>query len=111
MTAFRALLIVLWAIIAGYTAIVTANHGFRRQPAQQRADVRHNSSRLDNNWYFCPLLIVTHVERREEVGTARDRGGEDYKILWVGLSGETLLQRERRLGNNIDGRGKDLPKR
>ena len=27
MTAFRALLIVLWAIIVGYTAIVIANHG------------------------------------------------------------------------------------
>ena len=26
-TTFRAFLIVLWAIIAGYTAIVTANHG------------------------------------------------------------------------------------
>ena len=28
MTAFRALLIVLWACIAGYTAIVVVNHGF-----------------------------------------------------------------------------------
>ena len=27
MTAFRALLIVLWALIVGYTAIVIANHG------------------------------------------------------------------------------------
>ena len=27
MTAFRALLIVLWVIIAGYTAVVAANHG------------------------------------------------------------------------------------
>jgi len=26
-TAFRALLIALWAIIAGYTVVVTANHG------------------------------------------------------------------------------------
>ena len=28
MNAFRGLLIVLWAIIAGYTAIVVENHGF-----------------------------------------------------------------------------------
>jgi hypothetical protein len=27
LTAFRALLILLWAILAGYTAIVVANHG------------------------------------------------------------------------------------
>jgi hypothetical protein len=32
MTAFRALLIVLWVIIAGYTAVVAANHGMDLLP-------------------------------------------------------------------------------
>ena len=32
MTAFRALLIVLWLVIAGYTAVVAANHGMDLMP-------------------------------------------------------------------------------